>query len=78
MPILSIANLTGTIHILFGTYELLNCPTLNGQVGRRSEDIHLSPYYADQPEDVAEFIRVTNTFQRHLPLQKEPDAGKTL
>ena len=26
----SIANLTGTIHILFGTYELLNCPTLNG------------------------------------------------
>ncbi|AFY57347.1 hypothetical protein Riv7116_4939 [Rivularia sp. PCC 7116] len=72
----SIANLTGTIHILFGTYELLNCPTLNGQVGRRSEDIHLSPYYADQPEDVAEFIRVTNTFQRHLPLQKEPDLEK--
>lgn len=39
----SIANLTNTVHILFGTYELLNCSTLNGQVGRRSEDIHLSP-----------------------------------
>lgn len=39
----SIANLTGTVHILFGTYELLNCPTLNGQIGRRSEDIHLLP-----------------------------------
>ncbi len=69
----SIANLTGTVHILFGTYELLNCATLNGQVGRRSEDIHLSPYQADDPEDVAEFIRVINTLQRHLPLQEEPD-----
>ena len=72
----SIANLTGTVHILFGTYELLNCATLNGQVGRRSEDIHLSPYQADDPEDVAEFIRVINTLQRHLPLQEEPDFEK--
>ena len=72
----SIANLTGTVHILFGTYELLNCATLNGQVGRRSEDIHLSPYQADDPEDVAEFMRVINTLQRHLPLQEEPDFKK--
>ncbi|MGK7956011.1 MAG: AAA family ATPase [Crocosphaera sp.] len=72
----SIANLTGTVHILFGTYELLNCATLNGQVGRRSEDIHLSPYQADDSEDVAEFIRVINTLQRHLPLQEEPDFEK--
>ncbi len=68
----SIANLTGTVHILFGTYELLNCPTLNGQMGRRSEDIHLSPYQADEEEDVAEFIRIIRTFQRHLPLRQEP------
>lgn len=68
----SIANLTGTVHILFGTYELLNCPTLNGQVGRRSEDIHLSPYEADNPEDMAEFIRVIRTFQHHIPLAQEP------
>lgn len=72
----SIANLTGTVHILFGTYELLNCPTLNGQVGRRSEDIHLPPYDANKSEDVAEFIRVISTFQRHLPLHKEPDLEK--
>ncbi|MBU7587307.1 MAG: ATP-binding protein [Nostoc sp. TH1S01] len=68
----SIANLTGTVHILFGTYELLNCPTLNGQIGRRSEDIHLLPYQADNPEDIAEFIRVIRTFQRHIPLVQEP------
>jgi transposase InsO family protein len=72
----SIANVTGTVHILFGTYELLNCATLNGQMGRRSEDIHLSPYQTDDPSDVAEFIRVISTFQRHLPLPKEPDFEK--
>ncbi len=72
----SIANLTGTVHILFGTYELLNCPTLNGQVGRRSEDIHLSPYQTDNPEEVAEFIRVIKTFQHHLPLLREPNLEK--
>ena len=69
----SIANLTSTVHILFGTYELLNCPPLNGQVGRRSEDIHLERYQTHNPEDVAEFIRVIRTLQRHLPLEKEPD-----
>ncbi|PSB03952.1 ATP-binding protein [Merismopedia glauca CCAP 1448/3] len=68
----SIANLTGTVHILFGTYELLNCSTLNGQVGRRSEDIHLTPYQLDEAEDVTEFIRVIRTLQKHLPLEEEP------
>lgn len=68
----SIANLTGTVHILFGTYELLNCSTLNGQVGRRSEDIHLTPYQLDEAEDVTEFIRVIRTLEKHLPLEEEP------
>lgn len=72
----SIANLTNTVHILFGTYELLNCSTLNGQVGRRSEDIHLSPYQADNPEDFAEFIRVIKTFQRYIPVAQEPKLEK--
>ena len=64
----SIANLTGTVHILWGTDELLNCSTLNGQVGRRSEDIHLTPYEADQTEDKSEFIKVIRTLQSHLLL----------
>ena len=41
-------------------------------MGRRSEDIHLSPYQADEEEDVAEFIRIIRTFQRHLPFRQEP------
>lgn len=68
----SIANITGTIHVLIGTYDLLNCCTLSGQISRRSYDIHLSRYLPESHEDVAEFIRVIQTFQQHLPLEQEP------
>jgi hypothetical protein len=67
----SIANITHTTHALFGTYELLNCCHLNGQLSRRSADIHLPRYRNDIPDDVSEFIKVIQTFQRHLPLAQE-------
>jgi len=69
----SIANLSETAHVLFGTYELLNCRTWNGQTGRRSEDIHLARYIANQEEDYTELIRVIQTFIRHMPLHEQPD-----
>lgn len=69
----SIANLTETIHVLFGTYDLLNCCTLSGQVSRRSADIHLARYFSEQSEDVEEFRRVIQTFQEHLPMLEEPN-----
>lgn len=68
----SIANVTGVVHILFGTYDLLNCCHLSGQVSRRSDDIHLPRYSTDNQEDIAEFMRVLRTFQAHLPLVEEP------
>ncbi|BBD60837.1 ATP-binding protein [Nostoc sp. HK-01] len=68
----SIANLTKTVHVLFGTYELLNCSTVNGQVGRRSQDIHLTRYHKEFTQDFAEYSRVIQTFQRHFPFPKEP------
>ncbi|MGI0484870.1 AAA family ATPase [Pantanalinema rosaneae CENA516] len=69
----SIANLSETIHVLFGTYDLLNCCTLSGQVSRRSDDIHLARYLPEQSEDLEEFRRVIQTFQEHLPLLEEPN-----
>lgn len=68
----SMANITSTPHVLFGTYELLNCAQLSGQLSRRSEDIHLPRYHLDHSEDVAEFVRVIQTFQQHLPLSQAP------
>ncbi|BAY14997.1 ATP-binding protein [Anabaenopsis circularis NIES-21] len=68
----SLANKTQTVHILFGTYELLKCQEVNGQVGRRSEDYYLPPYYLTKPEDQQEFIKVIKTLQQYLPVEVEP------
>ncbi len=68
----SIANKTQTVHVLFGTYELLKCQEVNGQVGRRSEDYYLPPYYLEKPEDQQEFIKVIQTLQKHFPVENKP------
>lgn len=72
----SIANLSETTHILFGTYELLSCRTWNGQIGRRSEDVHLARYSAEDNKDYIELIRVIQTLFKKMPLQSEPDFEK--
>jgi energy-coupling factor transporter ATP-binding protein EcfA2 len=72
----SIANLSETTHVLFGTYELLNCRTWNGQTGRRSEDVHLARYLAESEADYIELIRVIRTFLGKMPLRSEPSLEK--
>lgn len=62
------ANLSGTPHILFGTYELLNCRTWNGQTGRRSENIYLARYFPEDKKDHVELMRVIQTFLRYMPV----------
>ena len=68
----SIANVTNTTHALFGTYELLNCCRLSGQLSRRSDDIHLPRYRGQIQADVTEFVKVLQSLQRHIPLAQEP------
>jgi hypothetical protein len=69
----SLANVTGVVHVLFGTYDLLSFRNLSGQLGRRSTEIHLPRYRRECEADVLAFRRVLRTFQRHLPLSEEPD-----
>lgn len=69
----SLAALTGTVHVLVGTYELLGLANLSAQLSRRSVEIHFGRYRADRAEDVLAFQSVLLTFQRHLPLAEEPD-----
>jgi len=69
----SIANMTGILHCLLGTYELLTFRNLSGQLSRRSVDIHFRRYCADSPEDVQAFKRVLITFQQQMPLAEAPD-----
>jgi len=72
----SLANLTNTVHVLVGTYELLPFRNLSAQLSRRSIDIHFPRYRADRREDHVAFQSVLFTFQRHLPLLGESDLLK--
>ena len=69
----SLAALTGTVHVLIGTYELLGLAHLSAQLSRRSVEIHFGRYRAEQAEDVLAFKSVLLTLQRQLPLAAEPD-----
>ena len=72
----SIANRTNTVHVLFGTYDLLAFRNLSGQLSRRSVDIHFPRYRADRAEDRKIFINVVLSFQQKLPLPEPPDLVK--
>jgi hypothetical protein len=69
----SLASKSLTTHVLGGTYELSPLRNLNGQLSRRSIDIHFGRYDARIEEHRQEFVNVLYTFQKHLPLAKEPD-----
>lgn len=69
----SLAAESGTTHVLIGTYELLPFRNLSGQLSRRSADIHLPRYHCDRDADRRDFQRAIANFQRHLPLEQEPD-----
>jgi len=69
----SIANLTSTVHVLFGTYDLLAFHNLNGQLSRRSVDIHFRRYRADQEEGRKTFVNIVHSFAQRLPFAEPPD-----
>jgi len=69
----SLANMTETVHVLLGTHDLLSLMNLNAQLARRSVTIHFPRYHAELSEDREEFQKLLRTFQRHLPLSREPD-----
>jgi hypothetical protein len=65
----SIANCTGIPHILVGTYDLLAFRNLNGQLARRSIDIHFGRYRAERNDEVAVFKNVVRSFEAQMPLE---------
>jgi hypothetical protein len=69
----SLANITGVLHGLLGTYELLSFRNLSGQLMRRSIDIHFRRYCASDPDDVKAFKSTLLSFQRQMPVREMPD-----
>ena len=73
----SIANRTQTVHVLFGTYELLAFRNLSAQLSRRSMDLHFQRYGAD-PADRQVFQSVLLTFQKQLPFTETENELTTM
>ncbi len=69
----SLAVETQTVHVLAGTYDLPIFRNLNSQLSRRSIDVHFPRYDATKKEDRQAFQKVLLSFQRHLPLEEQPD-----
>lgn len=69
----SLANMTGILHCLLGTYELLTFRNLSGQLSRRSVDIHFPRYRLDNFDDIQAFKSVLLTFQCQMPVAETPD-----
>lgn len=72
----SIADRTKVTHVLFATYEFIPFRNLNGQVSRRSLDIHFPRYLAIDETQRTYFINALYTFQRWLPLPTMPEFVK--
>jgi hypothetical protein len=72
----SVADRTKVTHVLFATYEFVPFRNLNGQVSRRSLDIHFPRYLAIDKSQRTYFINALYTFQRWLPLPIMPEFVK--
>ncbi len=67
----SMTNVTGVLHILIGTYELLNLRNLSGQSSRRGLDIHFPRYLFQHEQDRQDFQGVLLALLKQVPLQVE-------
>lgn len=67
----SLSNLSGIIHILIGTYDLGLFIDMNGQLSRRTANVHFPRYKAENNDDIRKFISVVKTFENHMPLENE-------
>jgi hypothetical protein len=65
----SLANLTKTVIVMVGTYDLLAFRNLSGQLSRRSIDVHFPRYLAAKVTDLEDFVNVIGTFENRIPYQ---------
>ncbi|MEN1969718.1 TniB family NTP-binding protein [Lentibacillus sp. N15] len=72
----SLANMSTTKIVLFGTYDLNAVFNLDGQLSRRVKEIHFPRYDYTNAEDRRYFQALLFTFQKLLPVEKEPDLKK--
>lgn len=67
----SMTNVTGVLHILIGTYELLNFRNLSGQASRRGLDIHFPRYLYQNEQDRLDFQAALLALLKQVPLNTD-------
>src|SRR5260370_19524200 len=67
-------NVTGIVHILVGTYDLLSFTRLNGQTSRRGLPIHFPRYQLQREEDCTEFQAALLALLKKVPLHTDAEA----
>lgn len=72
----SLANMSNTKFVLFGTYNLNAVFNLDGQLSRRVKEIHFPRYDYENPVDIKNFNSIILTFQKLLPIENEPNLLK--
>ncbi|MBO3463586.1 ATP-binding protein [Aetokthonos hydrillicola Thurmond2011] len=67
----SMTNVTGVLHILIGTYEILNFRNLSGQASRRGLDIHFPRYLYQNEKDRLDFQAALLALLKQVPLNTD-------
>lgn len=70
----SMTNMTNVLHILIGTYPLLDFRDLSGQASRRSLDLHFPRYSFQLSQDRRDFQAALLALLKQVPLQVEIEA----
>ncbi|MEQ2528860.1 TniB family NTP-binding protein [Bacillaceae bacterium CLA-AA-H227] len=68
----SLANMSNTKIVLFGTYDLNKVINLDGQLSRRVFEIHFPRYDYEDKNDRTDFQRLLMSFLVQMPLEEEP------
>lgn len=69
----SLANMSNTKIVLFGTYNLNSVFNLDGQLSRRVKEVHFPRYDYNKSIDKKHFQAILLTFQKLLPVEEEPN-----
>jgi DNA polymerase III delta prime subunit len=67
----SMTNVTGVVHVLVGTYDLLDFRNLNGQAARRGYDLHFPRYRLQSDADRQAFQGALHSLLLQIPLALE-------
>lgn len=65
----SMSNMTGVVHVLIGTYDLLDFRNLNGQAARRGQDLHFPRYQFQHEPDRRAFQGALHSLLQQIPLE---------